>query len=143
MHDMINRAFKYVLLIVFLMLSGSAVGDAATNSLKWHSFKEYATLRSSNDKKIFIHFWAQWCGYCRKMEKETFRNPQVISSLNENYFLIKVDTDREQYASRAFRVRGLPYNLFLTKEGDTIEIREGYVSPGTFIKILRAIEESY
>ncbi len=143
MHDMINRAFKYVLLIVFLMLSGSAVGDAATNSLKWHSFKEYATLRSSNDKQIFIHFWAQWCGYCRKMEKETFRNPQVISSLNENYFLIKVDTDREQYASRAFRVRGLPYNLFLTKEGDTIEIREGYVSPGTFIKILRAIEESY
>jgi thioredoxin-related protein len=143
MHDMINRAFKCVLLMVFLMLSGSAVGDAAINSLKWHSFKEYATLRSSNDKKIFIHFWAQWCGYCRKMEKVTFRNPQVISSLNENYFLIKVDTDKEQYASRAFRVRGLPYNLFLTKEGDTIETREGYVSPGTFMKILRAIEESY
>jgi thioredoxin-related protein len=132
-----------MLLIVFLMLSGSAVGDAATNSLKWHSFKEYATLRSSNDKKIFIHFWAQWCGYCRKMEKDTFRNPQVISSLNENYFLIKVDTDREQYASRAFRVRGLPYNLFLTKEGDTIEIREGYVSPGKFMKILKAIDASY
>lgn len=138
-----NRAITYILLTVVLVFSGSAVADAASNSLKWYSFKEYATLRSSNDKKIFIHFWAQWCGYCRKMEKVTFRNPQVVSYLNENFFLIKVDTDREQYASRAFRVRGLPYNLFLTKEGDKIADREGYISPGTFMKILKAIEASY
>lgn len=143
MHVTINRAITYMLLIVFLVFYGSAVADAASNSLNWYSFKEYATLRDSNDKKIFIHFWAQWCGYCHKMEKETFRNPQVVSYLNENFFLIKVDTDRERYATRAFRVRGLPYNLFLTKEGDTIDVREGYISPGTFMKILKAIEASY
>jgi thioredoxin-related protein len=143
MHDMIKRAITYILLIVFLVFSGAAVADAASNSLKWYSFKEYATQRSSNDKNIFIHFWAQWCGYCSKMEKVTFRNPQVVSYLNENFFLIKVDTDREQYATRAFRVRGLPYNLFLTNEGDTIQIREGYIPPGKFMKILNAIEASY
>ena len=143
MHNKINRTITYLLLILILVFSGSAVGDAAPNSLKWHNIREYATQRSTNDKKIFIHFWAQWCGYCRKMEKVTFRNPQVVSYLNENYFLIKVDTDKEQYASNAFRVRGLPYNLFLTKEGDTIAIREGYISPATFMRILKAIEASH
>lgn len=143
MHNKINRALTCLLLMVVLVFSESAVGDTATNSLKWHSFREYATQVDSNDKKIFIHFWAQWCGYCRKMEKVTFQNPQVVAFLNENYFLIKVDTDRERYASRAFRVRGLPYNLFLTREGDTIEVREGYISPGTFMRILKAIEKSY
>jgi thioredoxin-related protein len=143
MHDRISMVFTCLLLILALGFSGSAVGDTDPNSLNWHSFREYANQRSSNDKKIFIHFWAQWCWYCRKMETVTFRNPQVIAYLNENYFLIKVNTDREQYASRAFQVRRLPYNLFLTKEGDTIEVREGYISPGTFMQILKAIEESY
>ena len=96
-------------------------------------------MRDSVDQKIYIHFWAEWCGYCRKMENVTFANPAVANLLQENFFLIKVNTDRDKRVADAFKIRGLPSNLFLSENGSEIARRDGYMPPKTFMRVLKAV----
>lgn len=130
-----------VALILLLPASGGEVvaGRDASGSLQWHSIRDYAMLREAVDQKIYIHFWADWCGYCRQMETKTFTNPAVATLLRDNFFLIKVNTETDQRVADAFKVRGLPSNLFLSADGREIARRVGYIPPKRFIRVLNSI----
>ena len=126
--------------LLLLGFYGQTIADRSANgSLQWHSIRQYAELRDSVDRKIYIHFWAEWCGYCRKMENVTFANPAVAALLQENFFLIKVNTDKQPRVADAFRVGGLPANLFLTQYGEQIDRRDGYIPPGPFRRVLKGV----
>ena len=133
-----------LLCLVLLILSAEAPASRnADDSLKWHSIRQYAKLRESVDRKIYIHFWADWCTFCLKMEKKTFANPKVARLLADNFFLIKVNADKDQRVADAFKVRGLPSNLFLSEDGSEIARQEGYIPPRKFLRVLEAIVSAY
>jgi thioredoxin-related protein len=125
------------LLIVFLLIFASPGTRQAATSLKWHSYDEGMALGKSQGKKVFIHFWAEWCAYCHEMEQKTFRNPAVVALLNENFISVKVDTVKEQEVSAIFRINSLPDNWFFSEQGEPIAQRRGFIPPDTFIKILK------
>jgi thioredoxin-related protein len=113
-------------------------GFAASNAIKWYSFKEGMALGNSSNKKIYLNFHADWCRYCHVMQKKTFKNRSVVKYLNENFISIEVDYDREKKISALFRVKGLPDNWFFSKDGDIIGHRPGYIPPDVFLKILKS-----
>ena len=114
---------------------------ASSKSIKWYSHDEGIAVAYSEGKKIYINFRADWCVYCKRMEKETFSNPAVISYLNKHFISIMVDTDKETKLSNKYGVRALPDSWFLFKNGDIIGRRKGYIKPDTFMKILKSLPE--
>ena len=124
-------------LLLLVLLSTSGFGES--NPLRWYPFEEGVALGKTQGKKVYIHFWADWCSYCYAMEKETFQNPLVKKRLATDYIAIKVDTDREKILSDEFRIRGLPDNWFLSKNGDIVGHRPGYIPAELFLKILESI----
>ena len=132
---------KYLFIcICILFIVGFTADTFSGPNLRWNSFKDYADQGNSGGKKIFIHFWAAWCQYCYSMDRDTFSDPSVIAALNEEFYPIKVDTDKEPLVAGMFGVRGLPHNMFLTEEGKILANRPGYMPPQTFLQILRAIK---
>ena len=123
--------------LVLVLMATSGFGES--NPLRWYPFEEGVALGKTQGKKVYIHFWAEWCGYCRTMEKETFQNSLVKKRLANEYIAIKVDTDREKILSEEFRIRGLPDNWFLSKNGDIVGHRPGYIPAELFLKILESI----
>ncbi len=114
---------------------------AFSESIKWYSHDEGIASGYSEGKRIYINFYADWCVYCKVMEKETFQNPAVISYLNKFFISIKVDTEKETKISYKYGVRGLPDSWFLFKNGDPIGHAPGYIKPDKFMKILKSIPE--
>ncbi len=133
------KTFGFIILIAIGSLMATSESLAASNSVKWYSFDEGMALGQSQGKKIFMHFWAEWCGYCRRMEKKTFRNPAVIAKLNENFISIKVNYDREKRLVSMFKVRGLPDNWFFSKDHKDIKHQPGYIPPEKFLVMLKKI----
>lgn len=127
-----------VLVWIFSALVPPAV-VGGSKPLKWHSFDEGMALGKAQGKIVFVFFWADWCTYCHTMDRETFHNQTVVDLLEKNFIAVKVDSDREQKLSNAFRIRGLPDNWFFSKSGSVLGHRPGYIPAGTFIKILRSI----
>ena len=90
-------------------------------------------------KAVFLHFTAEWCYFCEVMDKETFQDPEIISSLNENFISIKVDYDRETRTSDLYRITGLPDTIFIAQDGQIIGRRPGYIPPELLKRILDSI----
>ena len=119
----------------------SQKGDA---QIKWYSFKEGVNLGKSQGKKIFVTFYADWCGYCKKMDQTTFNNPTVVDYINTNYVTVKVNSDQEKQLAKEYRVSGLPTHFFLEPSGTPITSLPGFLTPEQFLPILKYIStDSY
>ena len=71
-----------VFLIVFLMPLLSLVTQA-TAQVNWLTWEEAQERNKKEPRKIFVDVYTQWCGWCKKMDKETFSNPEIIKYLNK------------------------------------------------------------
>jgi thioredoxin-related protein len=127
-----------LLVSVFIFMNVSA-SSTPVKEIQWHSYDEGMARSKFEKKKVFLHFAAEWCYYCGVMEKETFTDQAIISSLNENFIPIKVDFDRETKTSEFYRVRGLPDTIFIAENGQIIGRRPGYIPPKVLKRILKSI----
>ena len=126
------------LLILSLILCVAGVASAA-DSIKWRSYEEGMVLSKIEKKKVFLHFYADWCGFCRKMANTTFKDSTLINYLNENFMPIMVNTDRELQTAGAYGVSGLPTTVFLTEMGEPIFSKTGYIPTLTLMSMLEEI----
>ena len=133
------KTFGFIILIAIGSIMATSESLAASNSVKWYSFDEGMALGQSQGKKIFMHFWAEWCRYCYKMEKKTFRNSAVIAYLKDNFISIKVNYDTEKRLVSMFKVRGLPDNWFFSKDRKDIKHQPGFIPPKKFLVMLKKI----
>ena len=117
---------------------------AFSAAIRWYSYDKGLSLGKKEGKKIFLYFWADWCRYCEKMEKETLTKPAVISFLNDKFIPIKVNSDAEKRLAMQYSVRGLPTAWFLGESGEKISNLPGYASLDLFLPILDYIHtDSY
>ena len=135
---------KYIIrvLLVTTCLTGWFLNVAdASDSIKWYSYEEGKVLAKIEKKKVFLHFYADWCVFCGKMAKETFQDANVISNLNETFISIRVDTDSERDTALKYGVTGLPANWFLTEMGQPIVNIPGYIAPDAMLSLLKEVNE--
>jgi thioredoxin 1 len=134
--------------------SASETKSGIDNQIKWYSYDEGVALGQKEGKKVFLHFYADWCHFCAEMKKNTFTNKEVIGYLNQHFVPILVNADKEQKIAGNYFVRGLPATFFLTIEGNKIQLPieesrnmsniPGFVSPEMLMKLLRFVDsESY
>ena len=60
---------KIILIITSLILFGGINAQ-----VKWHTIEEASTANIGN-QLYFVDFYTSWCGYCKKMDRETFSDP--------------------------------------------------------------------
>jgi thioredoxin-related protein len=135
-----NHLNKIATLILFFFLA-VPVSVMATNSIAWYGYDKGLSLAKEKKKKVYINFHADWCGYCRKMEKETFVDPKVIAFLNDNFIAVRLNSDKEPKLAQKFNVRGLPANFFLTDQGEPIGNQPGYLDVKNFLNILNFVKD--
>jgi thioredoxin-related protein len=112
---------------------------AAKESISWQTYDGGIDLAKNEGKKVFLHFYANWCFYCRKMAKETFEDPSVIAYLNKNFISVRINTDQDKRTASMYSVRALPSTWFLTKKGEPIGNVPGYMSSKQFLELLQRI----
>jgi len=129
-----------ILCILFTVASFTCTAYSAT--IRWHGYNDGMALAKEQRKKVFLYFWAEWCLYCKKMEKETLSKKEVAAILNKNFIPIKINSDADQELATRYFVRGLPTTWFLTETGEKISNLPGYVAPDLFVPILRYIHSN-
>jgi len=126
-----------VVLVLFGLMFGAVHNPAHAKDIGWQRFSDGMARGRSENKKVFLHFYARWCGACNIMENKTFQDPAVVAYINENFIPIKVDTDQEREISQIFRIRLLPDNWFIDEDGKPIGHQPGYITPRQLKGILQ------
>lgn len=129
--------------------------------VKWLTWDEAATLIATeeNPKKVFIDIYTDWCGWCKKMDMETFQNAEVATYMAENYYMVKLDgegKDPIEYKGKTYKfvpsgrkgyhefaatlMQGrlsYPTTIFLDEELNMLSPVPGYQKPKPFLNIAR------
>lgn len=97
--------------------------------------KAEAAADTSERQPIVLTFGAAWCGWCRKMEVDTFTD-ESVEAMADQFRWVKVDADEQPVLSARFRVSGLPHTFVLNKDDRIIASRPGYMPPEDFVAFL-------
>lgn len=76
-----------------MMMITSTKIIAQKKEINWITFEQLDDSLSRKPKKVFISFYADWCTYCKKMDRVTFKNNEVIDILNSEYYAIKMNAE--------------------------------------------------
>lgn len=83
---------NFILPIFFLGFFVSTI-SAQKEQINWMSFEQLDDSLAVKSKKVFISFYADWCTYCKKMDKVAYRDSKVISILNSEYYAVKMNAE--------------------------------------------------
>ncbi|MGO3182450.1 MAG: thioredoxin family protein [Aequorivita sp.] len=62
-------------------------------SINWLTFEELDIALKTESKPVFIFFEADWCVYCKKLERVVFKKQDVIHKINEDYYAVKMNVE--------------------------------------------------
>jgi thioredoxin-like negative regulator of GroEL len=122
-------------LAMTLLLSG----PVASAGIKWErSFEEALRKAKATRKPILVDFWADWCGWCHRLDKTTYVDPVVVRKAEE-FVAVRINTEgnrREAEIATRYDVQSLPTILFLSPEGRQVHRLNGFQGPGQFPRTL-------
>ncbi len=81
--------------LIFLMLFSLTLSAQQVDWLTWDEAVAL-TKNEGNTKKVFIDVYTDWCGWCKKMDKDTFQNPEVAAYMNTNFLMVKMDGEGKE-----------------------------------------------
>lgn len=84
-----------ILLIAFLFMPFFGINAQSDQGIKvkWYTIQEAEKLSKEHGKKVMIDVYTDWCGWCKKMDKETFNHPVIAKILNDNYYPVKLNAE--------------------------------------------------
>lgn len=111
----------------------------------WADFGTGLDRARREGRPVLAYFYAGWCGYCKRMDRDTWGHPGVIERMDD-VTAVRVNIDQTQpvngfsgaeLAAR-YGVHGTPSQLLLDENGDVVARAGGYQDPGQLLSWLDA-----
>ena len=122
-----------LLMVVQILSSCAKETEEVRDGVKWlASYDEAIRMAEDKDKPIMIDFYADWCGWCKRLDTDTYVDADVMSKAAK-FISLKIDADEETDLSSRYKIQGLPTILFIDHTGEEIHRVVGYRRPRPFV----------
>lgn len=139
---------RFAAVLCLLLLGGAAL---ASDEVAWRPFEEGLKDASAKKKYGFVSVYTDWCGYCRKLDKETLRAKSVTQELDRHFVSIKLNAESDENVTwkgkkmskrdlaALWGVEGFPTMLFLNSKGEIIGSFPSFAEADLMINLLTYI----
>ena len=84
---------KSLYILIFITVASFQVSAQKVEKVKWYTLEEALKLNATAPRKILLDVYTDWCGYCKKMDVETFDHPVIANYINQNFYAVKFDAE--------------------------------------------------
>jgi thioredoxin-like negative regulator of GroEL len=82
------------------------------------------------NRPLMIDVGTEHCYFCKQLDSRTFKDPAVVSLLNERCIPLKIDADQHARLAEALKVEYYPTLVFATAEGKILGYQQGFIEAG-------------
>ncbi len=160
--------YSYLLVGVIILASAFTLKTIVTphdsihekeSPKKWNSVEVAVSLSQTDQKKILIDVYTEWCKWCKVMDQKTFSDSEVSKYLSENFHLAKFNAEQKEaltfkgknYTFKPNGKRGYhefaadilngqmayPSIVIFDNNLNKLEVVRGFKSPEELMKILK------
>lgn len=79
--------------LIALLILFSISTFAQNNSIRWVSFKQLAKLQQIQKRPVIIDVYTPWCGWCKRLDAETYQEPNIVNYINNAYYAVKFNAE--------------------------------------------------
>jgi len=150
-------------IFLFLFVFAASASFAQTASIKWLTITEAEQLSKKDPKKIIVDVYTDWCGWCKRLDATTYKDPKVVDYINKNFYAVKFNAESKEaiefqgksYAYDAGRrvnalstilmgnSTGYPTTTFLNEKMEVISVIPGYQQAPMMSNILTYFAENH
>jgi len=118
--------YRTLTILVLLLVFVEFLSAAQPQGIQWRKYSDALNEAKSTGKPVYIFFYSNTCGWCEKMIKYVFTDPEVVSFINENFIAVKVNKDVDPQLAQKYRITGVPYHVVETPDGTIVLSLAGY-----------------
>lgn len=127
--------------------TGGAQGPQVP-TIKWSRLDDAVNVATQSGKPVFVTVYADWCGYCKLMDRTTFTDPNVVKLLQgwvpaklngESVTPLKLGNGTMTENQWAMRngVSGFPATFLLDSKGKAFAGVPGYLEAPQMSRLLQ------
>lgn len=150
--------FLFAIVLSFVLLNpvnyANEQPEEEQKELSWLSYEQALAKSKVEDIPTLVYFYADNCGWCRKLEEEAFGNKEIVNVLNKGYALVKINGNsnktvmvegkkltESRLSTEIYQVNAFPTIWFLNSANERISNLPGFVPPDMFLPILIYIRD--
>jgi thioredoxin-related protein len=97
---------------------------------------------AKEDKLIMVDVYTEWCGYCTKLDEETYTDAAVIK-LSRKFYCLKINPEKDEKARldliKGLAISGYPAIFFMNAKKELYGRIDGYLDGPSFIKKMEVV----
>jgi thioredoxin-related protein len=157
------RKIIFILFIPILGFLPETFAQASPGVIRWMSISEAEKLSKDHPKKILVDVYTDWCGWCKKLDATTYKDPAIVKFMNENFYAVKLNAEsRDQIVFQGQEYQfdpskrintvaamflndqgGYPTTTFLDEKLQVISVIPGYLATPMMQNVLHYFAENH
>ena len=144
-----HRRLPFALALAVMLTVPAAFARAEGPA--WRGWDPGMKEAEKSKRFVMVDAYTDWCGWCKRMDRDVFSNPEVREYLGKKFVTIRINAEAaepahyegKEFTSRTlatrFRITGYPTTIFLRANGDHLANVPGYLPADRFLLLLRYI----
>jgi thiol-disulfide isomerase/thioredoxin len=128
------------MLATLLVTLGATRAHAQDAEIRW--FKDLAQaseVAQKTNQPMMIDFWADWCGPCKIMDAEVYKNPALVAAFGQKMIGVRIHFDLQPDMVKKFNVPALPYLVFTNSYGTELMHQRGLIEASDLTAVVKAM----
>ncbi len=141
--------FTAALAVAASMIVVMSNADANPAGVEWKSISQALEDAPKQNKLILLDVYTDWCGWCKRMDRDTYADSSIAAYLGERFISSKMNPEKDgkvSYESKEFSngqfgqalgINSYPATAFFNEKGELLTVVSGYVGAKDFLVILK------
>jgi thiol-disulfide isomerase/thioredoxin/YHS domain-containing protein len=123
---------------------GAVADEPSNDPNRWrHDFEKAHAEAKRLDRPLLVHFYADWCLPCQRMEREVLNDAELLQQFGSKFVAVRVNADRHEELLRRFNIQSLPSDVFISPDGRVLERTSGFQSRPLYLLRLELVDAKF